>query len=125
MFSETVRVTPFVTPHAHAIVDLAALAHNTSLLAGSTAAALVSGATWLGVTTCAEASHLGGGGITAPILSWMHRPGEDFAPALLADVDLSVSSSDHLKAGAASASQLGVTAKVLLDVLIDTARAPR
>lgn len=137
MFSETVRVTPFVTPHAHATVDLEALAHNTALLAGSTTAAvmavvkadgfghgampvamtaLASGATWLGVTTCAEALHLREGGITAPILSWMHCPGEDFGPALLADVDLSVSSSDHLRAVAASAARLGLTANVHLKV---------
>lgn len=135
MFSETVMVTPIATPHAHAVVDLEALAHNTSLLAGGTTAAvmavvradgfghgavpvattaLASGATWLGVTTCAEAVHLRQSGITAPILSLTHHPGEDVGPALLADVDVSVSSSDHLRAVAASASRLGITANVHL-----------
>lgn len=135
MFSETVKATPIATPHAHAVVDLAAVAHNTALFAGRTTAAvmavvkadgfghgalrvaataLASGATWLGVTTCAEALHLRGGGITAPILSWMHSPAEDFGPALLAHVDLSVSSSDHLRAVAASAATLGITANVHL-----------
>lgn len=135
MFSETVKTTPIATPHAHAVVDLDAVAHNTALFAGHTSAAvmavvkadgfghgalrvaataLASGASWLGVTTCAEALHLRGGGITAPILSWMHSPDEDFGPALLAHVDLSVSSSDHLRAVAASAAALGITANVHL-----------
>jgi alanine racemase len=127
--------TPIATPHAHAVVDLDAVAHNTALFASSTTAAvmavvkadgfghgalrvattaLASGATWLGVTTCAEALHLRSGGITAPILSWMHSPAEDFGPALLAGIDLSVSSSDHLRAVAASAATLGITATVQL-----------
>src|SRR5262245_37917118 len=135
MCSETVMATPIATPHAHAVVDLDAVAHNTALFASRTTAAVMavvkadgfghgalqvanavleSGATWLGVTTCAEALHLRGGGITAPILSWMHSPVEDFGPALLADVDLSVSSSDHLRAIAASAAGLAVTANVHL-----------
>ena len=76
--------------------------------------ALSSGATWLGVTTCAEALQLRAGGITAPILSWLHSPLEDFGPALLADVDLSVSTREHLRAVAASAAGLGVTAEVHL-----------
>jgi alanine racemase len=77
-------------------------------------AALSSGATWLGVTTCAEALQLRAGGITAPILSWMHSPLEDFGAALLSNVDLSVSSREHLRAVAASAARLGVTAEVHL-----------
>jgi alanine racemase len=102
------------TPHARAVIDLQAVAHNTALFAAHTeaavmavvkadgfgqvaTAALASGATWLGVTTCAEALHLRLGGITAPILSWMHHPEEDFSAALLAEVDLSVSSSAHLR----------------------------
>jgi alanine racemase len=130
MISETVA-----TPHAHAVVDLDAVAHNTALFARSTKAAvmavvkadgfghgavqvattaLASGATWLGVTTGAEALHLRAAGITAPILSWIHSPGEDFGPALRAHVDVSVPSSDHLRAVAASAAAVGVTANVHL-----------
>jgi alanine racemase len=44
----------------------------------------------------------------------MHSPAEDFGPALLAGIDLSVSSSDHLRAVAASAATLGITATVQL-----------
>ena len=123
------------SPHAHAVVHLDAVAHNTALFAAGTkaavmavvkadgfghgavrvaSAALSSGATWLGVTTCAEALQLRAGGITAPILSWMHSPLEDFGAALLSNVDLSVSSREHLRAVAASAARLGVTAEVHL-----------
>jgi alanine racemase len=129
--------TPVATPHAHAVVDLDAVAHNTALFAGSTKAAvmavvkadgfghgalqvattaLASGATWLGVTTCAEALRLRAEGITAPILTWIHSPEEDFGAALRAHVDVSVPSSDHLRAVAASAAMAGVTANVHLKV---------
>ena len=135
MRSDTVIATPIATPHAYAVVDLAAVAHNTSRFAASTSAevmavvkadafghgalpvataALASGATWLGVTTSAEALQLRDGGVTAPILSWLHSPDEDYGPALLAGVDLSVSSSDHLRAVAAGAARLGSTANVHL-----------
>ncbi len=128
-------VSVIASPHAHAVVHLDAVAHNTALFAAGTTAAVMavvkadgfghgavrvagaalsSGATWLGVTTCAEALHLRAGGVTAPILSWMHSPLEDFGAALLADVDLSVSSREHLRAVAASAARLGVTAEVHL-----------
>jgi alanine racemase len=129
--------TAIASPHAHAVVHLDAVAHNTALFAAHTAAAvmavvkadgfghgavpvaraaLCSGATWLGVTTCAEALHLRAAGITAPILSWLHSPLEDPGAALLAGVDLSVSSAEHLRAVAASAARLDVTAEVHLKV---------
>jgi alanine racemase len=125
------------TPHARAVVDLRAVAHNTALFAAHTkaavmavvkadgfghgalqvsAAALAAGATWLGVTTCAEALHLRLGGISAPVLSWMHDPEEDFSAALLTDVDLSVSSTAHLRAIARSAADRRLTANVHLKV---------
>ena len=127
--------TVIASPHAHAVVHLDAVAHNTALLAAGTRAAVMavvkadgfghgavpvaraalsSGATWLGVTTCAEALQLRAGGITAPILSWLHSPLEDFGAALLSNVDLSVSSREHLRAVAASAARLGVSAEVHL-----------
>jgi alanine racemase len=123
------------TPHAHAVVHLDAVAHNTALFAARTkaavmavvkadgfghgavrvaSAALAAGATWLGVTTCAEARQLRAAGVTAPILSWLHSPLEDFGSALLADVDLSVSTREHLRAVATTAAMLGVTAGVHL-----------
>jgi alanine racemase len=50
----------------------------------------------LGVATLDEALDLRAAGITAPLLSWLHVPDEDFAPAVAAGVDLSVSSRGHL-----------------------------
>jgi alanine racemase len=132
-----VRDGDVASPHAYAAVDLDAVAHNTALFAAATPAAVMAvvkadgfghgavrvanvalsaGATWLGVTTCAEALHLRAAGITAPILSWLHSPLEDFGAALLADVDLSVASREQLRAVAASAARLGVTAQVHLKV---------
>ncbi|MGD9985620.1 alanine racemase [Pseudonocardia sp.] len=104
------------------VVDLAAVRHNVGLLSRSAAAsgaatmavvkadgyghgaldvaraALGAGAGWLGVCTLDEALTLRGAGIDAPVLSWLHLPGEDFAPALAAGVDVSVSSRAHLAA---------------------------
>jgi alanine racemase len=125
------------SPHAHALVHLDAVAHNTALFATATTAsvmavvkadgfghgavrvaatALASGATWLGVATCAEALQLRAGGITAPILSWIHSPLDDLDAALRADIDLSVPSREHLHAVAASAARQGITATVHLKV---------
>ena len=59
-------------------------------------AALAAGASWLGVCTLEEALELRAGGIDAPVLSWLHLPDEDFAPAIRAGVDLGVSSRAHL-----------------------------
>jgi alanine racemase len=94
-----------------AVVDLAAVRHNVgcssprcsgaALMAVVKAdgyghgavpvarAALDAGATWLGVCTLDEALELRGAGITAPVLSWLHLPDEDFAPAVAAGIDLS------------------------------------
>lgn len=125
------------TPHAYAEVNLDAIAHNVGIHAAHTRAdvlavvkadgfghgalqvagiALASGATWLGVTTCAEALALRAGGITAPILSWLHSPAEDFGPAISADIDLSAASPAHLRAVAEGAARAGRRANVHLKV---------
>jgi alanine racemase len=99
---------------AEAVVDLGAVEHNVRVLcerAGSAQvmavvkadgyghgatpaarAALAAGAAELGVATIDEALALRADGITAPVLAWLHPPGTDFAPALLADVQIAVSS---------------------------------
>jgi alanine racemase len=120
---------------AEAVVDLAAIAHNTEVLARRATGALMAvvkadgfghgmvevatttlahGATWLGVTSLAEARQLRAAGITAPVLSWMHLPDDDFGPSILADVDLSVSSTRHLAGIAACADRVGGVANVHL-----------
>ena len=97
-----------------AVVDLDAIAHNVATLrehAGSAAvmavvkadgyghgatpvarAALAAGAAELGVATVDEALALRRDGITAPVLAWLHLPHTDFGSALLADVEVAVSS---------------------------------
>lgn len=127
-----------VTPDralAEAVVDLAAVGGNvrtitavaeTPVLAVVKAngfghgafevarAALGAGATWLGVTSAAEALALRSAGIGAPVLSWLHRPDEDFAALIAASVDIAVSTGPHLDAVARSARDLGAPAVVQL-----------
>jgi alanine racemase len=78
--------------------------------------ALAHGATWLGVSFTAEALPLRAAGIRAPILTFMHLPDEDVTQALLADIDLSVSSEAHLDGIAGCAERLGRTAQIHLKV---------
>jgi len=127
-------------PRVEAHVDLDALAHNVDLLAGlarhSGAAtmavvkadgyghgavdvartALASGATWLGVCTLGEAAELRAAGIDAPVLSWLHLPDEDFAPAVADRVDLGVSSRAELDGVVAGARRAGRHARVHLKI---------
>jgi alanine racemase len=112
-----VAVTPIsLTPGvlAEAVVDLGAIEHNVRVLrehaggaqvmavvkadgyghgaAHVARAALAAGAAELGVATVDEALALRADGLTAPMLAWLHAPGIDFGPALLADVQIAVSS---------------------------------
>jgi alanine racemase len=127
-------------PRVEARVDLDALAHNVGLLVGlarrSGAAtmavvkadgyghgavdvartALASGATWLGVCTLEEAAELRAAGIEAPVLSWLHLPDEDFAPAVADAVDLGVSSRAELDGVAAGARRAGRPARIHLKI---------
>jgi alanine racemase len=101
------------------VVDLGAVAANTRTLAGCTGAevmavvkadgfghgavdvartALAHGATWLGVTTVAEAVALRDARVDAPLLSWLGAVGEDHAAAVARSVDLAVPSAAHLAA---------------------------
>ena len=124
------------TPRAEAVVDLAAVRHNVGVLRaaapdsalmavvkadgyghGAVAvgrAALAAGATWLGVCTLEESLALRAGGIDAPVLSWLHVPTDDFAPAVAAGIDLSVGSVAHLDAVLAGARAAGRTVRLHL-----------
>jgi len=126
---------------AEAVVDLAAVRHNVGVLREPSSgaalmavvkaegyghgavpvarAALEAGASWLGVCTLEEAHELREAGISAPLLSWLHLPGDDFATAVAADVDLSVASREHLAAVLAGARHAGRPARLHLKV--DTA----
>ncbi len=63
-------------------------------------AALAGGASWLGVVDTAEARELRAGGITVPILSWLHAPDDDFSGAADAAIDVGVSSMNELERAA-------------------------
>lgn len=127
-------------PLAEAVVDLAAIRHNVGLLAAAAAtngaatmavvkadgyghgavdvarAALDAGASWLGVCTLEEALDLRAAGITAPILSWLQLPGQDFAPAVAAGVDLSAASTGHVASVLDGARRAGTPARLHLKV---------
>ncbi|WP_419956827.1 alanine racemase [Microbacterium candidum] len=70
----------------------------------SAAAAIAGGATRLGVTDVTEALALRRGGIDAPIVAWLHAPGQTFSEAAAAGVEIGVSTMDQLQAAAAAAS---------------------
>ena len=120
-----------------AVVDLGALAGNVRLLAARSRGALMAvvkadgfghgmvpvartalanGASWLGVTSVAEAMTVRGAGITAPVLAWLYGPDEDFSVPIRAKVDLSVSSLEHLQAIAGAAERCDEAAHVHLKV---------
>lgn len=116
-------------------VDLAAVAANTELLAGLVPGelmavvkadgfghgaedvartALAHGASWLGVTSIAEALPLREAGFTAPILSWLNHCSADFAEALAARIDLAVPDLAHLDSIARAAASTCRPARVHL-----------
>ncbi|MEM6104701.1 alanine racemase [Mycobacterium sp. 050272] len=123
---------------AEAVVDLGAIAHNVRVLrehAGSAQvmavvkadgyghgairaarAALTAGAAELGVATVDEALALRADGICAPVVAWLHPPGIDFGPALLADVEIAVSSVRQLDEVLDAANRTGRTATVTIKV---------
>lgn len=137
----TVSVTPISRAPgvlAEAAVDLRAIAHNVRVLrehAGPAEvmavvkadgyghgavhvarAALAAGAAELGVATVDEALELRAGGITAPVLAWLHPPGIDFGAALLANVEIAVSSVRQLDELLGAVRRTGTTATVTVKV---------
>ena len=123
---------------AEAVVDLGAIAHNVRVLRehaggaqlmavvkadgyghGATQVArtaLAAGAAELGVATVDEALALRADGLTAPVLAWLHPPGVDFGPALLADVEIAVSSVHQLEELVDAVRRTGRTATVTVKV---------
>ena len=141
MSDTTKNVTPAPAPPglpACAQVDLGAIASNVAALkalAGdaevmavvkadayghgllpSARAALRGGATWLGVAQLPEAVELRRAGIEAPLLSWLHVPGQDFVKAVNLGIDLGVSTTWALDQVLAAATVSGQTARVHLKV---------
>ena len=129
---------------ARVTVDLDAIVHNVEVLqrhAGNAAvmavvkgdayghglvpsarAALRGGAHWLGVAQLQEALALRAAGVTAPLLSWLHAPGVDFAAAIRERIDIGVPAIWELDAVAAAAQEVGETARVQLKVDTGLAR---
>jgi alanine racemase len=85
-------------------------------LVPSARAAVRGGASWLGVAQLSEAMALRDSGIHVPVLSWLHVPGSDFAAAIAADIDLSVSALWSLAEIADGARALGSNARIHLKV---------
>jgi alanine racemase len=106
------------TGTARRTVDPAAIAANTRLIASRTDAALMAvvkadgfghgaesvartalahGASWLGVTSLAEALPLRAAGLAAPLLSWLNPVESDWGSAVAADVDVAIGSLAHLE----------------------------
>src|SRR5699024_4265514 len=125
---------------AEALVDLDAIRHNVALLVERAArsgaetmivvkadayghgalpvarAAVEAGASWLGTCSLAEALALRRAGITVRLLSWLDTPEVDFAPAVVADVDVGVSSLAELERVRQAAELVGASARVHLKI---------
>jgi alanine racemase len=82
----------------------------------SAKAARAGGASWLGVAVVDEALALRAAGDTGRILTWLSVPGEDYGPAVAADVDLTAYSVAEVGEIAAGAAAVGRTARVQLKV---------
>jgi alanine racemase len=79
-------------------------------------AALAGGASWLGVAQLAEGLALRAAGIDARILAWLTVPGDAYAAAIEAGIDLGISSRWALDEVLAAARATGTTARVQLKV---------
>ncbi|WP_298226617.1 alanine racemase [Gryllotalpicola sp.] len=99
------------TEHLIAVVKANAYGHGAVAAAR---AALAGGADWLGTADIAEALELREAGIEAPILAWLHAPGETFATAIDAGIDVGLSSLDQLEQVARTAGAARRPARVQL-----------
>ncbi|WP_134738216.1 alanine racemase [Nocardioides sp. 503] len=124
-------------PRAEIVVDLAAIRHNVRTLRRTAGVALMvvvkadgyghgmvevaaaardAGAEWLGVATLDEALALRAAGDTGRLLCWLTVPGEPYADALAADIDLTAYSVAELDEIAAAAGRSSQPARVQLKV---------
>jgi alanine racemase len=79
-------------------------------------AARQAGVPWLGVATLDEALQVRADGDSGRLLAWLVVPGEDYRPALRADVDVAAYTRAGLEEIAAAAREVGVVARVHLKV---------
>lgn len=78
----------------------------------SARAAISGGADWLGVVEISEGLALRAAGIEAPILSWLHGSGADFAAATASGIDIGVNHLEQLERVAATPGVQNVHLKV-------------
>jgi alanine racemase len=135
---ESAGMSPPPVARAEIVVDLAAIRHNVSVLrelvdgaammtvvkadgyghglAQVAAAARDAGAEWLGVATIDEALALRAAGDTGRVLCWLGVPGEDYAAAVAADIDVTAYSAAELEEIAAGVLRAGRPARLQLEV---------
>ncbi len=123
---------------AEIVVDLAAVRHNVRTLRALAGDALMmtvvkadgyghgmvevsraarhAGADWLGVATIDEALALRAAGDSGPVLCWLGVPGEDYAAAITAGVDVTAYSLAELAEVATGATKAGRPARLQLKV---------
>lgn len=122
-----------------AVIDLSAIAHNVGVLQDRSGAeviavvkadgyghgavevaraALAAGAVELGVATVREALALRAGGITAPVIAWLHTPSTDFGAAIAAGIEVVVAAPYQLERVLAAARQMEQQA--IVGVKVDT-----
>jgi alanine racemase len=133
------RIAFVNTPNAEIVVDVAAIRHNVRRLRewvgpdvqmmtvvkgdgyghgmlAAARAAIDAGADWLGVATLDEALTLRADGYTGPLLCWLTVPGQDFAPLVCADVDVTAYTVAELDAIQTAARVVGKSARVQLKI---------
>ena len=130
-------MSPLPVARAEIVVDLAAIRHNVRTLRELTGvqmmtvvkadgyghgmvevarAAREAGAEWIGVATIDEALALRAGGDTGRVLCWLTVPGDDWAAAIDADVDVTAYSVAELHEIEDAAGIAGRPARVQLKV---------
>lgn len=100
-----------------AVVKADAYGHGALDVARSAVAA---GADYLGVVHVKEARTLRAGGVTAPIIAWLHTPRTDFSQALTDNLELGVSSTWELDAIATAHRASGQHEPVKVHLKVDT-----
>jgi alanine racemase len=130
---------------AEIVVDVAAIRHNVDrlrVLTGVDVMAVVKadgyghgmveaaraaregGATWLGVATLDEALALRAAGDTGRVLFWLTVPGEDYAPAVAAGIDITVASVAALEEVVAASGEQVARVQIKVDTGLHRNGAP-
>jgi alanine racemase len=109
------RLRELTGPDAEMMVVVKADGYGHGMLA-SAGAARDAGAEWLGVATIDEALALREAGDEGRILCWLGVPGEEYADAISADVDVTAYSLDELAEIVDAAGDIDATARVQLKV---------